>query len=74
VHLFYESDTFYVMKKWGEGNVVLFSRFVVAADVEERGKAEIAISIRVIVASGLIVDFECKVLYQILALIGIRGM
>ena len=34
VHLFYESDTFYVMKKGGEGNVVLFSRFVVAADVE----------------------------------------
>ena len=36
--------------------------------------AEIVISISVMVVSGLIVDFECRVLYQILALIGCGGV
>jgi len=47
---------------------------VVAVAAKEKVNAEIAISIRVIVASGLIVDFECKVLYQIIVLMCYKGI
>jgi hypothetical protein len=47
---------------------------VVAAVVKENVNAEIVISISVMVASELTVDFECKILYQILALMGCRGI
>ena len=53
---------------------VLFSVLVVAVAAKEKVNAEIAISIRVIVASGLIVDFECKVLYQIIVLMCYKGI
>ena len=47
---------------------VLLSVLVVAAAAKEKVTAETAISIRVIVASGLSVDFECKVFYKIILL------
>lgn len=50
-------------------NSVLFSAFVVAAAAKESVNAERMISIRLSAVSELSVNFACKVLYQLLALI-----
>jgi hypothetical protein len=52
----------------------LFSALAVAAAAKERVNAEKMSSIRVIVASELFVDFECKVVYQLIVLKAYRGI
>jgi len=51
-----------------------FTTLAVAAATKERVNAEKMSSIRVIVASGLIVDFECKDVYQLIVLKAYRGI
>jgi len=53
---------------------VVFSVLVVVAAAKEKANAEKVMSISVMVVNWLIVDFECKVLYQLMALIGYWGI
>jgi hypothetical protein len=53
-------------------NSVLLSKPVVAAAVKEKVNADIMISVNVRIASQLTNDFDCKVLYQMLVLMGYR--
>jgi len=55
-------------------NSVLFSVLVVAAAAKESVNAERTISIKLSAASELSVDFECKVLYQLVVSIDYRGI
>ena len=55
-------------------NSVLFSVLKVTAAAKDRVNAEKISSIKVIVVSDLIVDFECKVLYQLMVLLAYRGI
>ena len=55
-------------------NSVLVSLLAVTAAAKERVNAEKISSIKVIVASELTIDFECKVLYQLLVLMVYRDI
>ena len=55
-------------------NSVLVSLLAVTAAAKERVNAEKISSIKVIVASESTIDFECKVLYQLLVLMVYRDI